>query len=160
MVQLSHLYMTTGKTIALTTETFVGKLMSLLFNVLSRFVINFLPSKHLLISWLQSPSAVIFEPKRINSLNLLMVENSWTWLAPIALSTNVQHYPILSSYRWKYCLPFPSISLLPGPSCSRQGEAGATCLNVEYLRQESALTLAVDWFYFFDLNIIFIFFYR
>ena len=78
MVQLSHLYMTTGKTIALTTETFVGKLMSLLFNVLSRFVINFLPSKHLLISWLQSPSAVIFEPKRINSLNLLMVENSWT----------------------------------------------------------------------------------
>ena len=107
VVQLSHLYMTTGKTIALTIETFVGKAMSLLFNMLSRFVITFLPkSKHLLISWLQSPSAVILEPKRINSLNLIVVENSWTWLAPIGLSTNVQRYPILSSYR-KYRLPFP-----------------------------------------------------
>ena len=61
MVQLSHLYMTTGKTIALTRRTFVGKVMSLLFNILSRLVITFLPgSKHFLISWLQSPSAVIF----------------------------------------------------------------------------------------------------
>ena len=60
-VQLSHPYMTTGKTIALTRRTFVGKLMSLLFIMLSRLVITFLPrSKHLLISWLQSPSAVIF----------------------------------------------------------------------------------------------------
>ena len=58
--------MTTGKTIALTRWTFVGKVMSLLFNMLSRFVIAFLPrSKHLLISWLQSPSAVILEPKKI-----------------------------------------------------------------------------------------------
>ena len=63
-VQLSHPYMTTGKTIALTRQTFVGKVMSLLFNMLSRLVIPFLPrSKHLLISWLQSPSAVILEPK-------------------------------------------------------------------------------------------------
>ena len=62
-VQLSHPYMTTGKTIALNTWTFVGKVMSLLFNMLSRLVITFLPrSKHLLISWLQSPSAVILEP--------------------------------------------------------------------------------------------------
>ena len=62
MVQLSHPYMTTGKTIALTRWTFVGKVMSLLFNMLSRLVITFLPrSKHLLISWLQSPSAVILE---------------------------------------------------------------------------------------------------
>ena len=62
-VQLSHPYMTTGKTIALTRWTFVGKVMSLLFNMLTRLVITFLPrSKHLLISWLQSPSAVIFEP--------------------------------------------------------------------------------------------------
>ena len=61
-VQLSHLYMTTGKTIAFTRQTFVGKVMSLLFNMLSRLVITFLPrSKHLLISWLQSPSAVILE---------------------------------------------------------------------------------------------------
>ena len=65
-VQLSHSYMTTGKTIALTRWTLVGKVMSLLFNMHSRLVITFLPrSKHLLISWLQSPSAVILEPKRI-----------------------------------------------------------------------------------------------
>ena len=67
-VQLSHPYMTTGKTIALTRQTFVGKVMSLLFNMLSRLVITFLPrNKHLLISWLQSPPAVIFEPKNIKS---------------------------------------------------------------------------------------------
>ena len=64
-VQLSHPYMTTGKTIALTRRTFVGKVMSLLLNMLSRLVITFLPrSKHLLISWLQSPSAVILEPRK------------------------------------------------------------------------------------------------
>ena len=67
-VQLSHPYMTTGKTIALTRWTFVGKVMSLLLNMLSRLVITFLPrSKHLLISWLQSPSAVILEPQKIKS---------------------------------------------------------------------------------------------
>ena len=65
IVQLSHPYMTTGKTIALTRGNFVGKVMSLVFNMLSRLVITFLPrSKHLLISWLQSPSAVILEPKK------------------------------------------------------------------------------------------------
>ena len=68
VVQLSHPYMTTGKTIALTRQTFVGKVMSLLFNMLSRLVIAFLPrSKRLLISWLQSPSAVILEPPKIKS---------------------------------------------------------------------------------------------
>ena len=68
IVQVSHPYMTTGKTIALTRWTFVGKVMSLLFNMLSRLVITFLPrSKRLLISWLQSPSAVILEPKKIKS---------------------------------------------------------------------------------------------
>ena len=67
-VQLSHLYLTTGKTIALTRRTFVGKVMSLLLNMLSRLVITFLPrSKHFLISWLQSPSAVILEPQKIKS---------------------------------------------------------------------------------------------
>ena len=67
-VQLSHPYMTTGQTIALTRQTFVGKVMSLLFNMLSRLVVTFLPrSKRLLISWLQSPSAVILEPKTIKS---------------------------------------------------------------------------------------------
>ena len=65
IVQLSHPYVTTGKTIALTRQTFVGKVMSLLFNMLSRLVITFLPrSKCLLISWLQSPSAVILEPRK------------------------------------------------------------------------------------------------
>ena len=68
-VQLSHPYMTTGKTIALTRQTFVNKVMSQIFNMLSRLVIAFLPrSKHLLISWLQSPSAVILEPKNIKSV--------------------------------------------------------------------------------------------
>ena len=70
IAQLSCPYMTTGKTIALTRWTFVGKVMSLLFNMLSRLVIAFLPkSKHLLIAWLQSPSAVILEPPK-NSLSL------------------------------------------------------------------------------------------
>ena len=69
MVQLSHLYMTTRKSIALMIWSFVGKVMSLLFNMLSRFVIAFLPrSKHLLISWLQSPSAVILKPKKRKSV--------------------------------------------------------------------------------------------
>ena len=74
MVQLSHPYMTTGKTIALTRRTFVHKVMSLLFNMLSRLVITFLPrSKHLLISWLQSPFAVILEPKKIKSVTVSIV---------------------------------------------------------------------------------------
>ena len=73
IVQLSHSYMTTGKTVALTRWPFVGKVMSLLFNMLSRFVILFFPrSKRLLISWLQSPSAVILEPKKIKSLTVSM----------------------------------------------------------------------------------------
>ena len=71
MGQLSHPYVTTGRNIALTRRTFVGKVMSLLFNMLSRFVIAFLPrSKRLLISWLQSPSAVILEPKKIKSVTV------------------------------------------------------------------------------------------
>ena len=76
IVQLSHPYMTTGKAIALTRHTFVGKIMSLLFNMLSVLVITFLPrTKHLLISWLQSPSAVILEPK-IKSLTVSVVSPS------------------------------------------------------------------------------------
>ena len=77
MVQLSHPYMTTGKTIALTIQTFVDKVMSVLFNMLPRFVIAFCPrSKCLLISWLQSPSAVILEPKKRKSLTVPMVSPS------------------------------------------------------------------------------------
>ena len=85
-VQLSHLYMTTGKTIALTRWTFVGKVMSLIFNMLSRLVITFLPrNKCLLISWLQSPSAVILEPRKINSATVSTVSHLfamkwWDWM--------------------------------------------------------------------------------
>ena len=75
-VQLSHPYMTTGKTIALTRQTFVCKVMSLLFNMLSRLVITFLPrSKCLLISWQQSPSAVILEPPKIKSVTVSTVSH-------------------------------------------------------------------------------------
>ena len=77
MVQLSHPYMTTGKTIVLTRHTFVGKVMSLLFNMLSRLVITFLPtSKRLLISWLESPCAVIFYPPQIKSVTVSIVSPS------------------------------------------------------------------------------------
>ena len=84
IVQISHPYMATGKTIALTRWTFVGKVMSLLFNMLSRLVIAFLPrSKHLLISWLQPPSAVILEPSNIKSVTVSTVSPSifhdFTW---------------------------------------------------------------------------------
>ena len=71
MVQISHLYMTAGKTTALSLQTFVGKVMFLLFNALPRYAIAFLPrSNHLLISWLQSPFAVILEPKKIKSITI------------------------------------------------------------------------------------------
>ena len=74
MVELSHLYMTTGKTTALTKQTFVSKVLSLLFNMLSRLVIALLPrSKHLLIIWLQAPSAVNLEPKKIKSVTASIV---------------------------------------------------------------------------------------
>ena len=77
IVQLSHPYVTTGKTIALTRWTFVGKVMSLLFNMLSSLIITFLPrSKCLLISWLQSPSAVILEPPKIKSLTISIASSS------------------------------------------------------------------------------------
>ena len=87
IVQLSHPYMTTGKTIALTRRAFVGKVMSLLFNMLSRLFIVFLPrSKSLFISWLQSPSEVTLEPKKINSVTkfplfpYLFALKWWDWM--------------------------------------------------------------------------------
>ena len=92
IAQLSHSYMTTGKTILLKRQTFVGKIMSLLFNMLSRLVIAFLPrSKHLWISWLQSPSAVILEPKKIRT--------PWTvWKEQLKVHSKiekkVQRFPI------------------------------------------------------------------
>ena len=81
MVLLSHPYMTTGKTIAFTICIFVSKVMSLLLNMLSRLFITFLPrSKHLLISWLKSPSAVILEPKKIKSVTVFIVSPSTNWV--------------------------------------------------------------------------------
>ena len=77
MAQLSHSYMTTGKTIALTRQTFLEKVMSPLLNMMSRLVIAFLPrSKRLLISWLQSPFAVVLEPKKIKSVTVSIVSPS------------------------------------------------------------------------------------
>ena len=77
MVQLSHPYMTTGKNIILTIRTFGSQVISLLFNVLFSFVIAFLPrSKHLLISWLQSPSTVVLEPKKIKSVTVSIFASS------------------------------------------------------------------------------------
>ena len=116
MLQLSHAYMTTGKTRALTRWTFASKVMSLLFNMLSRLVIAFLPrSKHLLISGLQSRSAVILEPKKINSVTVSIVSPSichevmgsdamilifWCWVlsqllhSPLSLSSRSSSVPL------------------------------------------------------------------
>ena len=92
MIQLSHLYLTTGKIIALTIQTFVGKVVSLLFNMLSKFVIAVLPkSKSLLISCLQSPSTVILEPK--NEMSLLLL------------------FPPLFAINWWDLMPYESESL-------------------------------------------------
>ena len=88
MVQLPHPYMTAGKTIALTMWTFVGKVMSLIFNTLSKFVIAFLPrSKYLLISWLHSASAVILESKKVKSVTVCVVSPSicYEMMAPDAM---------------------------------------------------------------------------
>ena len=91
-VQLSHPYMTTGKTIALTRRTFVGKVMSLLFNMLSRLVVTFLPrSKHLLISWLQSPSAVILAPRQAKVKRIQYHQTSFT--------TNVKRTYTVKKYK-------------------------------------------------------------
>ena len=88
-VQLSHSYMTTGKTIALTRRTFVGKVTSLLFNMLFMLVIVFLPrGKRLLISWLELPSAVILEPKKIKSASVSIVSSS-IWHEVMALDATI-----------------------------------------------------------------------
>ena len=114
-VQLSHPYMTTGKTIALTRWTFVDKVMSLLFNMLSRLVITFLPrSKHLLISWLQSPSAMILEPRKIKSATVSTVSTSIYhevmgpdamilvfWIFKNFLSLSVELSKIAIEYKYK-----------------------------------------------------------
>ena len=94
IVQLSHPYMTTGKTIALTRWILVSKVMSLLLNILSRLVITFLPrSKRLLISWLQSPSAVILEPPKIKSIAVFTVSPS---ISHEVMGTGCQYFGFLN----------------------------------------------------------------
>ena len=101
-VQLSHPYMTTGKTIALSRRTFVGQVMSLVFNTLSRLVITFLPrSKRLLISWLQSPSAVILEPPKIKSATVSTSQNSLC--RPFIVSHPTPTLP--PGNHWSFCIP-------------------------------------------------------
>ena len=106
MVQVSHPYMTTGKIIALTRWTFVGKVMSLFFNMLSRLVIAFfLRSKHLLISWLQSPSAVILEPKKIKSVPVSIVSPS---ICPEVMGPDAIHDVLkIRILKW-FAVPFSS----------------------------------------------------
>ena len=119
IVQLSHPYMTTGKTIALTRWTFVGKVMSLLLNMLSRLVITVLPrSKHLLISWLQSPSAVILEPQKLSQPLFILFPHLfalkwWDWM-PWSYFWMLSFKPTfsLSSFTFIKRL-FSSSSLLP-----------------------------------------------
>ena len=117
IVQLSHPYMTTRKTVALTRQTFVGKVMSLLFNMLSRLVITFLPrSKHLLISWLQSPSAVVLEPQKIKSATVSSVSPSishevmgpepWSLFSECWALSQLFHSPLSLSSRGSLLLHF------------------------------------------------------
>ena len=99
IVQLSHPYMTTGKIIALTVQTFVSRVMSLFFNMLSRFVIAFLlRSKHLLISWLQSLSAVILEPRKIKSVTLSIVSILHASITALQLGSFVPFLSIPHTY--------------------------------------------------------------
>ena len=119
MVQLSHPYITTGKTIALTIWTFVGKVIFLLFSMLSRFVITFLlRSKHHLISWLQSPSAVILQPKKINCVTVppsICHGKWWDWMPWSLFSvcwvlSQLFHSPLSPSSRGS-SVPLPFLPL-------------------------------------------------
>ena len=104
-VQLSHPYMTPGKTIALTRRTFVGKVMSLLLNMIFRLVITFLPrSKHLLISWLQSPSAVILEPRKIKSDTVSTVSPSISHEVMVLVSLLFDRVVLYGTFSWKILL--------------------------------------------------------
>ena len=123
VVQFSHPYMTTGKTIALTKQAFVGKVMSLLFNMLSTFVITFLPrSKRLLISWLQSPSAVILEPLKIKSATVSTVSPS--------ICHEVMGPDYLSQKpRGLSCSPIPFPCLCPHPTALPLRQPSKRTLN-------------------------------
>ena len=112
MVQLSHPYLTTGKTLALTTQTFVGKVMSLLLNILFRLVIGFLPrSKCLLISWLQSPSTVILEPRKIKSaVSTFSPSVCREVMEPVAMILSVLNAEFRESFFTFFFHPHPEAS--------------------------------------------------
>ena len=129
-VQLSHPYMTTGKTIAFTRRTFVGKGIALLFNMLSRLVITFLPrSKCLLISWLQSPSAVILEPQKIKSDTVSTLSPSikdlLQWMADTPLSPACLWAPLGQGCSCRqFCLPYGYYSTQHLRSISKASNGG------------------------------------
>ena len=118
IVQLSHPFMTTGKTIALTRQNFVGKVISLLFNMLSRFVITFLPrSKCLLISWLQSPSAVILEPKKTQ------VTQAQSEKGHGQIPSNVYLYYLCSAETWAEASSSKPLLLHPHAGRGHRGQS-------------------------------------
>ena len=171
IVQLSHPYMTTGKTIALTRRTFVDKVMSLLFNMLSRLVITFLPrSKHLLISWLQSPSAVILDPPKIKSVIVSTISSSichemmgpdamilvfrmlsfkptfslsFTFIKRLFSSSLLSAIRVVSSAYLRLLIFLP-ITLIP--VCASSSPAAAGTLTKPYLNFLSVLwSISMDW---------------
>ena len=130
MVQLSHPYMTTGKNVALTRWTFVSKIISLLFNMLSQFVTAFLPrSKHFLISWLQSPSAGILEPKKIKSVTI-------SFFPPIYLpqsSSSLFAIRVVSSSYLMLLIFLPAILI---PTCASSSLASRMMYSAYKLNKE------------------------
>ena len=130
-VQLLHPYMTTRKTIALTRCAFVGKVVSLLFNMLSRLVIHFLPrSKHVLISWLQSPSAVILEPPNIKSATISTVSPS------ICPEVMVRSYLCINHSEANWCLSLRKLILTPWLICQIWSHV---CLRINKIYRGQAL---------------------
>ena len=167
IVQLSHPYMTTGKTIALTRRTFVGKVMSLLFNMLSRLVITFLPrSKHLLISWLQSLSAVILEPPKIKSATVSIVFSS---ICDLGLAKQIHLCKMrkaVVSIQWRDWILCQAQGNLWFFECSGQGNYVFNCIGVRssmhqiefversYIKKSLAILKCFCWLHYFCLHSI------
>ena len=139
MVQLSHPYMTIGKIIPLTIWTFVSKVMSLLFNMLSRFVIAFLPrSKHLLISWLQSPSTEILGPKKIKS-DTVSIISLFSWHEVMGLDAMILVFWMLSFKPDFYSPLSPSSRGSLGPLSAIKVMSSAYLRLLIYLPVDSSL---------------------
>ena len=133
MVQLSHPYMTIGKTISLTLWTFVSKVTSLLFNILSRCVIAFLPrSKHLLISWLLSPCTVISEPKKINQCLKRSWNPSTKSLTPQPCIHILSSFTMSGLWKWKVLVTHLCLTLSNPIYCSLPGSSVHGILQARY----------------------------